>query len=79
MIGTEKAASDIEKHYEEVFLSSPDFLPTDKEILSKRDDRTMKLTLPKSARVEVKRGRKSKDVEQPAATATTQARKRCVI
>ena len=49
-IGTDKTAIEVEKHYEEIFMREENFIPQDREVLTQRDPRSMKLTIPKSAR-----------------------------
>lgn len=59
-IGTDKTPADVEKHYEDVFISAPNFIPKNREILTQRDPRNMRLSLPKTAKTELKKAKRAK-------------------
>ena len=60
-IGTDKTKEEVERHYEDVYLSSENFMPTQRETLSKRDEKTLRLTTPRVARTDVRRGRRARE------------------
>lgn len=42
-------------------MREENFIPQDREVLTQRDPRSMKLTIPKSARTEVRKGKRVKE------------------